>query len=1176
MSAALALMGVFLLVPGAHAQLGWLVNIAEGTLITMVTTLIYGIVWFFGMLVTVTLIPILVMVASYNDFATEYGVQLGWTVVRDVSNMFFIVVLLVIAVATIFKVESYSYRALLPKLLIMAVLINFSRMITGFFIDLAQIIMLTFVNSFRDIAGGNIIDAVGIGDILSYSAKTTASLGNVESMKVLGGLLLGLAVAAVTAGVLLAFILVLVFRVIMLWTLTVLSPLAYLLSAFPGGQKYSSQWWEKFTSHLIVGPVLAFFLWLTFAIMQQGSFVRRENTTFGKFLAGEKTTIDQYNPFETKVGRTDSLINFIIVISLLVGSLTLTQQLGVMGGQFAGTVSGKLQQWGAAPFKGIAKGVGGLGKAAGAGIGKDAASRLGISEELLSKEGLKKLWTENVTEKGKRWRRQRVDRIQKKREEAGSMKQFLSAPAYNLRHRWDTRTLKELVTKGPGVVFGKKYQKMREEAEAVGKRKEEIEAEIAQGNIGEAMIGKIQVDHDAYSQMEQSFRGELESLDIDEAKKALNREKRIYTSIDPAKGIGTVEEYLEDNEGKDDPDKLREEFKRRQEFSALKPEQMKEAMADVIRFEHSVDAMVKEKEDEEKFDEEDRSARWKEKQTRIIELKGLLSEKDPNSILNKKKEIKETIDDLEKIKKESPADFEQRAMAYFAQKEINEQERADLFTKGGLTKQQVKEREARLIELNAPGGVIKRAEGDLKFVEDKITKEGETPALKIQKEKQEKMIQELKKEAKALEDFKKLHKDLEELPNKLARAIAGGDARGAAETRGQLLDRLSQFDELQGKKYDGGKKLLLASVEEEKFNQGFIEAAKKQAQMYKKLQDTPRITEADREEKRREVEMLDVEIDKIKKDADQIRPSFDYETRQHTRHDIDEEERKLTTDNWKELVRIAEDAIKEKDGVRAAAALRKATRYGNENELQNWFNYGSNAGGLKEFVMGELVGNKGGLTKEMAEKMDLSWDDYIDQYGIKRQGFKNKPGLGLTSDIGLAVGNDVSYTGEGIGHWGVARAVDIDYFTGEPMWAKEIERNIECLAEIEKVDFESFMRNRNRLALFNEVPFSSEDFRKTGNREGHIMPMGVTLYARNYFKMPRLLSQGRMQPSMQKNLGSPEALNILSRLSQEMPADRAAMRDVNRQLLSSMRAIPPGFGDVRRNNFLLERFFRGY
>jgi len=211
-----------------------------------------------------------------------------------------------------------------------------------------------------------------------------------------------------------------------------------------------------------------------------------------------------------------------------------------------------------------------------------------------------------------------------------------------------------------------------------------------------------------------------------------------------------------------------------------------------------------------------------------------------------------------------------------------------------------------------------------------------------------------------------------------------------------------------------------------------------------------RVTAEQREQARRQAGLYDEQLAAIKKEADKIRPAYDFESRLHIRQDIDEEERKLTTDNWKELVRIAEDAMKENDGVRAAAALRKATRHGNENEFQNWFNYGSSAQGLKQFVMGELVGTTGGLNEKMAKKMGLSWDDYIDEYGIKRQGFKDKKGMGLTSDIAMAIGNDVSYTGEGIGHWGVARAMDADYLTGEPMWANELNRNIEILAEIEK------------------------------------------------------------------------------------------------------------------------------
>jgi hypothetical protein len=71
----------------------------------------------------------------------------------------------------------------------------------------------------------------------------------------------------ITLIVVAAMVGMLIMRIIMIWVYVVLSPLAYLLSAFPGGQKYASQWWGDFTKNLIVGPVLAFFIWLSFASM---------------------------------------------------------------------------------------------------------------------------------------------------------------------------------------------------------------------------------------------------------------------------------------------------------------------------------------------------------------------------------------------------------------------------------------------------------------------------------------------------------------------------------------------------------------------------------------------------------------------------------------------------------------------------------------------------------------------------------------------------------------------------------------------------------------------------------------------------------------------------------------------------------------------------------------------
>ncbi|PIP34883.1 hypothetical protein COX21_00500, partial [Candidatus Falkowbacteria bacterium CG23_combo_of_CG06-09_8_20_14_all_41_10] len=112
--------------------------------------IVYAFVYVIGLLIMLVM-WVLIKLAQYNDFINATPVQFGWTIVRDVCNMFFILILLIIAFATILRVERYSFKTLLPKLILMAVLINFSKLICGVFIDFAQVIMLTFVNGFKDI-----------------------------------------------------------------------------------------------------------------------------------------------------------------------------------------------------------------------------------------------------------------------------------------------------------------------------------------------------------------------------------------------------------------------------------------------------------------------------------------------------------------------------------------------------------------------------------------------------------------------------------------------------------------------------------------------------------------------------------------------------------------------------------------------------------------------------------------------------------------------------------------------------------------------------------------------------------------------------------------------------------------------------------------------------------------
>jgi len=215
---------------------------------------------------------ILPIVAEYNNFTNQAGVQAGWVATRDLVNMLFIVVLLVMAFGTILKIQNYGYRQMLRKLIIMAILVNFSRTIVGIVIDFFQIIMLTFVSAWKDVLLGNFTVALGLQNLVSFKGGDMGDIG--EEVDVAGqiivGYLLGGIMAVVASIVIMAFIVILVSRIVMLWIVIVLSPIAFLANTFPKGESYFQKWIDMLTKELIVGPMLAFFIWLSFMIVGKG------------------------------------------------------------------------------------------------------------------------------------------------------------------------------------------------------------------------------------------------------------------------------------------------------------------------------------------------------------------------------------------------------------------------------------------------------------------------------------------------------------------------------------------------------------------------------------------------------------------------------------------------------------------------------------------------------------------------------------------------------------------------------------------------------------------------------------------------------------------------------------------------------------------------------------------
>ena len=301
---------------------------------------------------TVMITGLLTSVIVYNDFINFEAVNLGWVLVRDIGNMFFVVVLLLIAVATILRLESYNLKRLLPKLLLMAILVNFSKVISGLLIDAAQVVTLTFANAIVQVTAGNLYAKFGLAELFAISQDAFlpgSGEENIALFYLFLSLLLATIMLIIAFSVILAYLVVFALRIVALWILIILSPLAYVLSAFPQGERYSREWWQTFSKYVTVGPILMFFFWLAIATSEQ-AFTETLDTTRAPTTTLSEGGVAQLEPSLRvgigKAGEKENVLKFLVMTCLMLGGLVAAQKAGVAGSQFAGSVMGSLRSYG--------------------------------------------------------------------------------------------------------------------------------------------------------------------------------------------------------------------------------------------------------------------------------------------------------------------------------------------------------------------------------------------------------------------------------------------------------------------------------------------------------------------------------------------------------------------------------------------------------------------------------------------------------------------------------------------------------------------------------------------------------------------------------------------------------------------------------------------------------------
>ncbi len=236
----------------------------------------------------------------FNNFIPE-----AWAVVRDLSNIFFILILLYIAIKTIVGLGGHDVKKMIGNVIIMALLINFSMFFTKVVIDTSNILALVFYNKIntetsvngeprpyasisgeKDVAGG-LVSAFDPTRSLNANVFNQAKkvwkdghvirteqevpTGTMLSLIIISGLVMCFAIYAFfVSGI--SFI----GRLIELWILIIFSPFAFMSFALPTLKGVDYLGWDSWLHRLVktafMAPIFMFFLYLIFKLVHSKLF----------------------------------------------------------------------------------------------------------------------------------------------------------------------------------------------------------------------------------------------------------------------------------------------------------------------------------------------------------------------------------------------------------------------------------------------------------------------------------------------------------------------------------------------------------------------------------------------------------------------------------------------------------------------------------------------------------------------------------------------------------------------------------------------------------------------------------------------------------------------------------------------------------------------------------------
>lgn len=247
-----------------------------------------GVLTFAGMLFDML---VTYFITGFGQTLTTLGItaaiEAGWTVFRDFSNILIIGFFVFIAMCTILGISEYGAKKLLSRVLIIAVLINFSLLFTRLIIDGSNFTALVIYQQMAatngagnfDLAAG-FLKPIGIASVKDDSGLVAKSFGqttNSGTQALLFGLVGGILFLAAAIVILYGCFLIAARGILLIFLMLTASVAfaSYLIPALAGGKYGWNTWWRSLLNGAVFAPFLMLLLAISLAIVNKaGVYVK--------------------------------------------------------------------------------------------------------------------------------------------------------------------------------------------------------------------------------------------------------------------------------------------------------------------------------------------------------------------------------------------------------------------------------------------------------------------------------------------------------------------------------------------------------------------------------------------------------------------------------------------------------------------------------------------------------------------------------------------------------------------------------------------------------------------------------------------------------------------------------------------------------------------------------------